>query len=220
VFRGHSDEVEVGVDVDKVSVKLDDVHLAETKKNVENVNDGAPLTSLGMERLVDVLSRNVNLPDRDPSGPFLFSVDHCFPIKGKGTVITGTVLKGSVQLQQNLELSSQRILKKVKSMQVFHKGVPKISQGDRAGICLTGVDAKLIERGFASTPGSLPLVYRSLVLVKKVRFFKGSCPSDSKVHVSVGHSTVMAKVHFFGALELASRNEDTSSTREQEVSKV
>lgn len=30
--------------------------------------------------------------------PFMFSVDHCFPIKGQGTVMTGTVLSGTVQI--------------------------------------------------------------------------------------------------------------------------
>jgi selenocysteine-specific elongation factor len=197
-----SDENNVDIDVEEVAVKLQDTNLAGSQQPSGDSEGAGPSTSLGMEALVSVLSDNVALPGRDVSGPFLFSVDHCFPIKGKGTVITGTVLNGSVQLQQNIELSSLRISKKVKSMQVFHKGVSKISQGDRAGICLSGLDAKLVERGFASTPGSVPLVHKALVLVKKVRFFRGTCLSESKVHVSVGHSTVMAKVHFFGALEL------------------
>lgn len=46
----------------------------------------------------EVLQQNVRLPQRDPDGPLLFAIDHCFPIKGQGTVITGTVLSGSMKV--------------------------------------------------------------------------------------------------------------------------
>ena len=42
------------------------------------------------------LSERVFVPHRSPDGPFVFSVDHCFPIRGQGTVMTGTVLNGRV----------------------------------------------------------------------------------------------------------------------------
>lgn len=38
----------------------------------------------------------VHLPQRDAAGPFVCAVDHCFSIKGQGTVMTGTILSGSV----------------------------------------------------------------------------------------------------------------------------
>jgi hypothetical protein len=44
------------------------------------------------------VTATVELPARRDSGPFFFSIDHCFPIKGQGTVITGTVLSGSVKV--------------------------------------------------------------------------------------------------------------------------
>ena len=43
-----------------------------------------------------------------------------------------------------------------------------------------------------------------IALVRKIRYFKGSCHSRSKFHVSLGHNTVMATATFFGASELAS----------------
>ena len=51
---------------------------------------------IGVESLVEVLSQHIFVPSRSPSGPFIFSVDHCFPIRGQGTVMTGTVLSGSI----------------------------------------------------------------------------------------------------------------------------
>ena len=50
--------------------------------------------------LWQVLSGSLFLPVRDPLGQFLFSVDHCFAIRGQGTVMTGTVLSGSVAVNE------------------------------------------------------------------------------------------------------------------------
>ena len=55
-------------------------------------------SSIGLENLIDKLKEMTFKPKRDPNGPFIFSVDHCFLIKGQGTVMTGTVLSGSVQV--------------------------------------------------------------------------------------------------------------------------
>ena len=54
--------------------------------------------SIGIDDLIERLKEMTFQPSRDPSGPFIFSVDHCFIIKGQGTVMTGTVLSGSVHV--------------------------------------------------------------------------------------------------------------------------
>ena len=50
------------------------------------------------DSVFQVLAKNVFNPIRSPEGPFLFSVDHCFSIRGQGTIMTGTVLSGSVKV--------------------------------------------------------------------------------------------------------------------------
>ena len=47
-----------------------------------------------------MLTEKVFHPIRDPNGPFLFSVDHCFAIRGQGTVLTGTILNGSAAVNE------------------------------------------------------------------------------------------------------------------------
>ena len=54
----------------------------------------------GVEGLLATLLDYMVVPKRDSSGPFIFSVDHCFPIKGQGTVMTGTVISGKVAVNQ------------------------------------------------------------------------------------------------------------------------
>jgi selenocysteine-specific elongation factor len=85
---------------------------------------------------------------------------------------------------------------------MFKRQVQSIMQGDRAGICIGNLDAKLLERGIAATPGAIQLWKRGIALVRKVSYFPGDLLNGSKFHVSVGHATVMATVTFFGAREL------------------
>jgi selenocysteine-specific elongation factor len=99
---------------------------------------------------------------------------------------------------------------------MFKRQVPSIMQGDRAGVCVSNLDAKLLERGIASTPGAIQLWREGIALVRKVKYFPGELPCGGKFHISVGHATVMATVAFFGARELSEIDEaDGSESVEQ-----
>lgn len=63
---------------------------------------------------------------------------------------------------------------------------------------MTQFDAKDMERGLVCSPGALPTIIAAIVSVRKINYYKGTVASRSKLHVSIGHDTVMAKVHFFG----------------------
>ncbi|KAJ8601465.1 hypothetical protein CTAYLR_005707 [Chrysophaeum taylorii] len=152
----------------------------------------------GLDGLVETLKATTKVPERDTAGPFFFAIDHCFPIKGQGTVVTGTCLRGSINVNQAVELPELGVEKKVKSIQMFKKPVKKIECGDRAGVCLAQLDATLVERGILAAPGSVPYLSSAMARVEKVRFFRGGCVTGTKFHVTVGHATVLATCHFFG----------------------
>lgn len=80
-----------------------------------------------------------------------------------------------------VELPELRVVKKVKSMQVFRQPVSACRQGDRAGICVTQLDASSLERTLLCTPGSVPTFTSAIAAVEKVRFFSGTLPSKGKV---------------------------------------
>jgi len=111
--------------------------------NVGGKEDGGE--TVGLDVLLDTLGKTIPVPKRSPEGDFLFAVDHCFAIKGQGTVITGTVLKGSATIGDVIELPMMQLQRKIKSMQMFHKPVQRISQGDRAGICMYGLFFYLVK---------------------------------------------------------------------------
>ncbi|XP_062977684.1 selenocysteine-specific elongation factor [Elgaria multicarinata webbii] len=152
---------------------------------------------LGVSELIEVLKSEAYLPTRDPSGPLLMAVDHCFSIKGQGTVMTGTILSGSVSIGDNVEIPALKVTKKVKSMQMFHTPVTCAIQGDRVGICVTQFDPKLLERGLVCTPESLQTIHAAIISLKKISYFRGSLQTKAKFHITVGHETVMGRVMFF-----------------------
>ncbi|ESN95480.1 hypothetical protein HELRODRAFT_102529 [Helobdella robusta] len=92
-------------------------------------------SSISVEDLIETLKSTSYIPTRCSTGPLLFSIDHCFLIKGQGTVMTGTMLSGSIAVNDTVEISSLKITKKVKSIQMFKSNVNKAIQGDRIGIC-------------------------------------------------------------------------------------
>jgi selenocysteine-specific elongation factor len=53
---------------------------------------------VGISDLMNTLITSSFVPQRNNQGSLLFAVDHCFAIKGQGTVMTGTVLQGSVKV--------------------------------------------------------------------------------------------------------------------------
>nr|BAU61586.1 eukaryotic elongation factor, selenocysteine-tRNA-specific [Gonium pectorale] len=154
--------------------------------------------ALGLDDLRAALVGLVPPAPRAVSGPFLFAIDHCFPIKGQGSVLTGTVLQGSVSVNDPLELPVLKLTRPVRSIQMFRSPVQRAVQGDRVGICVTQLDAGLLERGLACAPGTVPTFRGAVAAVEKIRFYAGRVPSRARFHVSVGHSTVMAGLTFFG----------------------
>lgn len=135
-----------------------------------------------LEELIRTCANTVKEPKRVPEGPFLFEFDHCFQIKSQGTVLTGTILRGSVKTQQTIEIPSLKDQRKVKSMQMFHRPVTVATMGDRVGICVTQLDASLLERGVVCEPGSVSTISAAVVSANRVRFFKGPIKTKAQFH--------------------------------------
>uniref|UniRef100_A0A0X3NK56 Selenocysteine-specific elongation factor n=4 Tax=Schistocephalus solidus TaxID=70667 RepID=A0A0X3NK56_SCHSO len=155
--------------------------------------------STDMANLIQLLLASIPNPrakrEQQLALPFLFAVDHCFVKTGQGTVLTGTVLRGSVHVGETVEIPQHKLQKKVKSIQMFRNPVEVIGPGDRAGICIAQLDAGVMERGFVVQPGSLlPCSACLLSGVTKIGYFKSTVRSKGKFHVSVGQDTVLARI--------------------------
>ena len=70
----------------------------------------------GIDELIQQIVKCVPLHPNPPTGPFKFAIDHCFDIRGQGTVLTGTALSGSAKVGDALELPELKVLQQVSSL--------------------------------------------------------------------------------------------------------
>ena len=109
--------------------------------------------------LMDTVDSYIPDPERDTDKPFLMPVEDVFTITGRGTVATGRVERGTLHLNDELEILGVKedVLKTVVTgIEMFRKTLDYAEAGDNIGALLRGIDRKDIERGqVLSKPGSV-----------------------------------------------------------------
>lgn len=115
-------------------------------------------TGAGIDRLKTVLLESAgSIESRQAGGPFRLPVDRVFTIKGFGTVVTGTVLNGSVDDGESLVLIPGGPGCKIRGLQVHGTRAERIVAGQRAAVNIQNVDKDSIRRGMMLTrPGTIP----------------------------------------------------------------
>jgi len=103
-----------------------------------------------IKELMTALDEHIPLPERDVDKPFLMSIEDVFSIKGRGTVATGRIERGTVKVGEALEIVglSEEISHTVcTGVEMFQKTLDQGLAGDNVGLLLRGVDKDAIERG-------------------------------------------------------------------------
>lgn len=111
-----------------------------------------------IQELVKALDDYIPLPDRPADQPFLMPVEDVFGIKGRGTVVTGRVERGTIKVGDTIEyIGYGKVESSVATgLEMFHKLLDSLEPGDAAGVLLRGVDREQIERGqVLAAPGSI-----------------------------------------------------------------
>ena len=97
-------------------------------------------------------------PKRDTEKPFLMPIEDIFAIKGRGTVVTGRVERGKLNLNEEIEIVGLRETKKtvVTGLEMFRKTLDETQAGDNVGVLLRGIEKDDVERGqILAKPGSI-----------------------------------------------------------------
>jgi elongation factor Tu len=110
-------------------------------------------------KLMDAVDAWIPTPTRDTEKPFLMPVEDVFSIKGRGTVVTGRVERGTLNKGTEIEIIGLREATKksvVTGIEMFHKELDRAEAGDNAGILLRGIEREEVERGqVLAKPGSI-----------------------------------------------------------------
>ncbi len=103
---------------------------------------------LGLTELLDLLAESIKeLPARDSAGPVRLPVDRSFSISGFGTVVTGTLVSGTVRTGEQLEILPLGKQARVRELQVHGEKVESAEAGQRLAINLSGAERSWFSSG-------------------------------------------------------------------------
>jgi len=108
--------------------------------------------------LMDAVDDYIPVPTRVTDRPFLMPIEDVFGIKGRGTVVTGRVERGSLKTGEDVEIVGfGQVTKTVATgLEMFHKTLDTTEAGDAVGVLLRGVEREDVERGqVLAKPGTI-----------------------------------------------------------------
>ena len=120
--------------------------------------EGDPANVQAIKDLMAAVDDYIPTPDRDTDKPFLMSIEDVFTISGRGTVVTGRVERGRLNLNDEVEIVGLKDTRKtvVTGIEMFRKSLDYAEAGDNAGVLLRGINREDVERGqVLAKPGSV-----------------------------------------------------------------
>jgi len=207
--------IQRGITVLTKSDLVDPETLEVVRMEVEDFRRGSfleaspiiPVSSLrgtGLDQLKQELVRLASeAPARDSTAIARLPIDRVFTMKGFGTVITGTLIAGTIRKEDELELfpSGKRV--RVRGLQVHGKTAEQAIAGERTAVNLAGVDKDQLERGMVlASPGQLQTSSRidvKLSLLPSAKPLK----TGARVHFHAFTSETIATATLYQGKQLA-----------------
>ena len=120
--------------------------------------EGDPKWTPAIDELMEAVDTYIPTPTRDVDKPFLMPVEDVFTITGRGTVATGRVERGQLNLNDELEIVGIKETQKTVAtgIEMFRKLLDYAESGDNIGVLLRGINRDQIQRGqVLAKPGSV-----------------------------------------------------------------
>ncbi|MGA2812685.1 MAG: selenocysteine-specific translation elongation factor [Candidatus Acidiferrum sp.] len=161
-------------------------------------------TGAGLGELKEALHQAALLvPPRDAKRHLRLPIDRSFAMKGFGTVVTGTLVSGSIKAEDELELFPGGEKLRVRGVQSGGQPVGAATAGQRTAVNLAGIEHGAIRRGMVlAAPGKFRTTRRIDV---RVELLLGAPPlkNRARVHFHSGTAETVAQIALYGQRELA-----------------
>ena len=127
--------------------------------------------------------------------PFRLPIDRVFSVDGFGTVVTGTLIEGSIRKDEMAELVPSGLQAKVRSIQVHGKDTDTACAGQRVAVNLAGLKKTDVQRGdTVARPGTVKTSRMLDVRLQNLKNSQRTILTQSQVHFYHGSSVMLAKV--------------------------
>ncbi len=173
--------------------------------------EGAPLfpvssqTGEGVDTLRDyIVQQEKELAPRRRTDLFRLPVDRVFTLKGHGTIVTGTMISGSIKVGDALELLPKKIPTRARSLQSHGESVEMAESGHRTAVNVQGLDVADVERGdVLALPGTLFPSERWLVRLTCLSSAPRALRHRTEIHFHHEAREVAARLYFLDRDKLA-----------------
>jgi len=172
------------------------------------------LKSTGLDELTRQLVRiTAQLPPRDSNAIARLPIDRVFTMKGFGTVVTGTLMAGTIKKEDELQLFPSTRKIRVRGVQVHGTSTEKAVAGERTALNLAGVDKQELERGMVLA--SPELLQASSRIDVKLSLLPSAKPlkNGARVHLHAFASETIASVNLSENKQLKPGAEDFAQLR-------
>src|SRR5512139_2412325 len=162
------------------------------------------VTGEGLPRLVAELDRLASrIPGKDPSLFFRLPVDRSFTIKGFGTVVTGTIVGGTVSAGDEVQALPGGPVARVRGLQVHGGPAESVSAGTRTAVNLQGVEKENVPRGSVLChPGTFVPTRAADVFIEYLALAPRPLRNRSLASFHAGPHSCRAKIALYGADEI------------------
>jgi len=207
--------IELGITVLTKKDLVDDEWLELVKADVEKLLAASSLsrapvvavsalTGEGLPDLIAAIERLLSLapPKRDIDRPRL-PIDRVFTIAGSGTVITGTLVDGSLSVGQEVEIVPAGLRSRLRGLQNHKTRLDMVPPGNRVGANLVGIAKSQIERGDVLTrPGWLLPTEMLIGELRLIPSLRHPLKQDAEINFHVGTAQAVARVRLLEGVEL------------------
>lgn len=131
------------------------------------------ISGRGVDKLITIIDElTEKIEERNITAPARLNIDRVFSIKGFGTVVTGTLIEGKIDIDDNMVILPKNIITKIRSIQVHGDSVKTAYAGQRVAINISNVKVEDIERGdILAFPNSME---ESMMIDIKISLVKSS----------------------------------------------
>ena len=178
----------------EVKEKLDDTILSD--KPLVKVSN---VTGEGIDELKTHIENELSrVIPKNTDGPIRLPIDRVFKVQGFGTVVTGTMVSGTLTEDDEIEVVPGNIKTRVRKIQVYKEEVKKAEAGQRVAVNVTNVDREALKRGSViGEPGFFEAVKYLDVRLKLLEDSGWSLKNGSPVHVHLGTGESVARTYFY-----------------------